>query len=72
MKRMGAVPAQEEAVTAQEERAEVKMALELTALADLRRMQIKSGLPVGMMLSFRYEPMFHTARKLVQASSGAL
>ncbi|MDD2709186.1 MAG: Gfo/Idh/MocA family oxidoreductase [Verrucomicrobiae bacterium] len=46
---------------------EKPLALDLQSLDALRNEQQKARLPVGMMLSFRYEAIFHTARKLVQS-----
>lgn len=45
---------------------EKPLALELDLLESLRRVQASSGTPVGMMLNLRYEPMFYTARCLVE------
>lgn len=49
---------------------EKPLALDLASLASLRRAQQLSGRPVGLMLNYRYESAFHTARLLVQ--SGAI
>jgi len=48
---------------------EKPLALTLEALEQVRRAHEESGAPVGMMLDFRYQPAFHTARKLVEAGA---
>jgi predicted dehydrogenase len=49
---------------------EKPVALTLEWLAHVREAQHDSGLALGIMLNFRYEPTFYTARKLV--ASGAI
>ena len=44
---------------------EKPLALTLESLADVREAQAASGLPIGIMLDFRYHPTFHAARRLV-------
>lgn len=44
---------------------EKPLALDLVSLMQVREAWIQSGFPLGIMLNFRYQPAFHTARKLV-------
>ncbi len=44
---------------------EKPLAIELDALEQLRTARRKSGAGLGMMLNYRYDPRFHTARRLV-------
>lgn len=46
---------------------EKPLALDLESLDALRKAQKTANLPVGMILSFRYEDMFYTARELVRS-----
>ena len=48
---------------------EKPLALELAALEELRKVQASAGVPMSMMLSYRYEPAFWTARRLVSAGA---
>ena len=48
---------------------EKPLALDLRALEALRQVQQAVGLPVGIMLAFRYEPRFYTAQRLVAAGA---
>lgn len=46
---------------------EKPLALTMDSLDELRRVQQETGIPVGIMLAFRYKPMFFTARELVRS-----
>ena len=46
--------------------AEKPLALTLESLDEIRRAQQETGALIGIMLSFRYAPSFHTAHKLIE------
>ncbi|MGE5550135.1 MAG: Gfo/Idh/MocA family protein [Bacteroidota bacterium] len=48
---------------------EKPLALDLASLEILRARQLDAGLPIGMMLNYRYEPMFRSARQLVASGT---